>query len=349
MRFTSFAVSTIAALAVVEGQEKVKGVKPYKSQTYLDASIVVVNRLLCVVITSLIAFGTGGLTKLKACFDLKNIMLFAPCAVCYAIADISEILANGAMDPTVYIILSQTRLLLTAITLKLWTGTTQTTLQWIDLSVLTLLVVIFQFIPATFETAGPKTKVFPDPGSKGVPGIGQPCAMMKIMMSVVAGVYSQKLFQGAPMPFEVQLCNISVSGFFCALIALPVSCMLTGSFDVLMEHGLFSAPDYPFKWDKRVLAVIAAYQAREWITNIVVKKFDAVIKNLCNSGAALASFLFGIFVLHKPGGLRLEKDGKTVINEACAAKLCAIIGVCLLVTSYSLGKSYVKVVPSKKG
>jgi hypothetical protein len=302
-----------------------------------------------VIVTSAIAFASGGREKLKACFNVKNIALFAPCAVCYAIADISEILANGAMDPTVYIILSQSRLLLTALTLKLWMGTSQTTLQWIDLTVLTLLVVIFQFIPATFETAGPKTKVFPDPGSKGIPGIGQPCALMKIMMSVIAGVYSQKLYQGEPMPFEVQLCNLSVTGTICAIVVLPIACMLTGSTDVLMQSGLFGGPDYPFRWDRRVYAVIAIYQAREWITNIVVKKFDAVMKNLCNSGAALVSFLYGIFIMNKPGGLWIEKGGKTIINEACAAKFCAILGVCLLVTSYSLGKSYVKVTATKKG
>merc|ERR1719197_1011611 len=151
------------------------------------------------------------------------------------------------------------------------------------------------------------------------------------------------------MPFEVQLCNMSVSGTLCALVALPMSCMLTGTTDVLMENGLFSGPDFPFRWDRRVIAVIAVYQAREWITNIVVKKFDAVMKNLCNSGAALVSFLFGIFLMNKPGGLYIEKDGKQIINEACAAKFCAIIGVCLLVTSYSLGKSYVRLPPTKKG
>jgi hypothetical protein len=333
----------------VEGQQQTKGVKTYKSQPYLDASVVVVNRLLCVLITAVLAFGTGGLTKLKACFDLKNILRFAPCAVCYAIADIAEILANGAMDPTVYIILSQSRLLLTALTLKLWMGNSQTTLQWIDLSVLTLLVVIFQFIPSSFETAGPGTKVFPAPGSKGVPGIGKPCAFLKIMMSVIAGVYTQKLYQGDSMPFVVQLCNLSVTGTIMAIIALPVSCMLTGSLDVLLEKGLFAGPDYPYGWDRRVYAVIGIYQAREWITNVVVKKFDAVIKNLCNAGAALVSFLFGIFVLNKPGGLFMEKDGKTIINEACAAKFCAILGVCLLVTSYSLGKSYVRMPVAKKG
>merc|ERR1719262_764603 len=244
----------------VEGPQQIDGVKPYKSQPYLDASVVVVNRLLCVVTTAVIAFGSGGLTKLKACFDLRNILRFAPCAVCYAIADIAEILANGAMDPTVYIILSQSRLLLTALSLKLWMGTSQTTLQWIDLAVLTLLVVIFQFIPSTFETAGPGTKVFPAPGSKGVPGIGKPCAFLKIMMSVIAGVYTQKLYQGDTMPFVVQLCNLSVTGSIMAIIALPVSCMLTGSLDVLLEHGLFAGPDYPYGWDRRVIAVIGIYQ-----------------------------------------------------------------------------------------
>ena len=208
-------------------------------------------------------------------------------------------------------------------------GTSQTTLQWIDLAVLTLLVVIFQFIPSTFETAGPGTKVFPAPGSKGVPGIGKPCAFLKIMMSVIAGVYSQKLFQGDSMPFVVQLCNQSVTSTIMAIVALPVSCMLTGSLDVLLEQGLFAGADHPYGWDRRVVAVIGIYQAREWICNVVVKKFDAVIKNLCNAGAALVSFLFGIFVLNKPGGLFLEKDGKTIINEACAAKFCAILGVCI--------------------
>merc|ERR1719240_1780864 len=119
---------------VPDARKYVKGVGQYKGQPYLDASVVVVNRVLAVVITAAIAFASGGRAKLNACFDAKNIALFAPCAVCYAIADIAEILANGAMDPTVYIILSQSRLLLTALTLKLWMGTSHTTLQWIDLA-----------------------------------------------------------------------------------------------------------------------------------------------------------------------------------------------------------------------
>lgn len=313
--------------------------KPYKGKPYLDCSPVVVNKFFVVLLGVLVAFSQGGAAQVRACFSREQIEKYYVLAMCYCVADVAEILANSGLDPTVYIIFSQTRLLLTAVAMKVIMGTQQNTLQWVDLSVLTLLICIFQFTPANYL----KSEAAKD--SKGSVLVGLFCTVLKIVMSVGAGVYLQKVMQGGQStPFAVQIVAMNTTSFFFSLLfVLPLSCWLSDvfidptadCFVTLLKRGPFAGPDGG--WDARVIGVIAIYQVREWSTNLVVKRFDALVKNLCNAGATLASYIFGIWVMGKPG---LFVEG--VVNVACMTKFCTIFGVILLVYNYSLGKLYVK-------
>merc|ERR1719263_2255557 len=146
------------------------------------------------------------------------------------------------------------------------------------------------------------------------------------MMSVFAGGYLQlKLQQAKATPFAVQLCAMNLVALpFTILLVLPVSCYLTGTLDQLLQHGPLAGPDG--YWDYRTFAVVGMYVLREWATNLTVKRFDALVKNLCNAGASLLSYIFGIWVMHRVRGLVVE-GGR--INIACVSKLCTI-----LVSSY---------------
>lgn len=308
----------------------------YKGKPYLDSTPVVANKIFTFATALLIAFLLGGRDQVGEAFSLSPdgpMRSLAPCAIAYAIADVAEILANSGMDPTVYIILSQSRLLLTALTMRLVIGTQQSQMQWVDLTVLTLLICIFQFTPQDF--------LKPDAG-KDVDGnfvLGMTCTLVKIMMSVFAGVYLQlKLQQAKATPFAVQLCAMNLVALpFTILLVLPVSCYLTGTLDQLLQHGPLAGPDG--YWDYRTFAVVGMYVLREWATNLAVKRFDALVKNLCNAGASLLSYIFGIWVMHRVRGLVVE-GGR--INIACVSKLCTILGVMLLVYNYSIGKLYVR-------
>jgi len=312
-------------------------VETTKSKPYLDASIVVVSRVIVLITGSLIAYYSGGMALVHEGFAVQNVLNFAPVAICYAVADTAEILANSGLDPTVYIVLSQSRLILTALTLKIVMDAKQTTPQWIDLTVLTFLICIFQFTPADFLTPEEKK------ANGGDAQLGLVCTFVKIACSVIAGVIMQKKLQAsANTPFAVQLCSIHTTGLFAAIVGMPITCWLTGTLDVLYEKGPFGGRDYPYTWDTRTFVVVFAYQCREWLTNLVVKRFDALVKNLCNAGASLCSFLIGIFIMGKKGGLYVHDQYEDRLNVACVTKIMTITCVLLLVGNYSIGKLYVK-------
>jgi hypothetical protein len=306
--------------------------KPYKASPYLEASIIVVNKSILFPIALAIACAQGGWTCVRACFSWRLMKSLMPVAICYSTADVAEILANGQLDPTMYIIFSQSRLLLTALTMKIMLGTKQTTPQWIDLSVLTLLICVFQFTPTVFG------KSAAGGAAGGNLTLGLVCTFLKIMCSVFGGVYLQRAVQGSgSMPFAVQLFAMNVSGLvFTSFVLAPLTCWITGTIDILFTRGPFAGVDG--HWDGRTLLVLFMYQMREWVTNLVIKRFDALVKNLCNAAATLAAFVFAVWVQQSIPGFYVESG----LNLACITKLFIIVGVMALVYNYSLGKLYIK-------
>ena len=78
----------------------------------------------------------------KACFNLKYIIKFSPASIGWVIGDVAEMFASSGLDPAVYIVLTQLRLVLTAVVALFMLGTKQSTLQWIMLACLTLSVMV---------------------------------------------------------------------------------------------------------------------------------------------------------------------------------------------------------------
>ena len=97
----------------------------------------------------------------------------------------------GGIDPTTYIVLSQARLLMTAVLMKYSMGKGQTSLQWMDLVNLTFLIIIFQMLPNDFVTSKSKGATVKDNAALGVI-----MTMAKVVLSVYAGVAQQKAMQG---------------------------------------------------------------------------------------------------------------------------------------------------------
>ena len=70
------------------------------------------------------------------------------------------------------------------------------------------------------------------------------------------------------------------------------------------------------------------YQTREWVTNLVVKRFDALIKNLCNAAATLAAFVFMVWVQHSVSGNARPTPRVARDHTACQQGLLSM-AVCL--------------------
>lgn len=245
----------------------------------------------------------------KACFNWRNILKFAPCSLMWVSGDFMEMMASSGLDPAVYIVLTQLRLVLTAIVALFMLGTRQNKLQWIMLACLTLSVMVFKL---------------DGKGEGGWPMVPLLCTLGKVALSVIAGVYGEKMFKGIKQPFPVQLCNFTITAVPIAALYLPI---LAPAFDEtnIFRYGPFGGPDFGF--DYRTWVVIFFYVFREWVTNICVKRFSAVVKNICNAVAPLAAYVLQFAIL------------QTKVFEI--AKLFIILVVILEVTNYSFAKVYI--------
>ena len=137
----------------------------------------------------------------------------------------------------------------------------------------------------------------------------------------------------------------------------------------MWTYGVFGSPD--FGWDSRTLLVPVFYVSHDWITQLCVKVFNAIVKNICNSMAPLLTYFIQCAVIIRTfqfsfGCLeqRFPHDKYQiqncvwyksvskfflflfqVIREKVpnVEKILIIIGIIITVTNYSLTKSYQKI------
>merc|ERR1719161_766845 len=219
----------------------------YKGKPYLDATPTVLTKFWLVFPCGVaLAYLYGGKQEVYTCFNPDVLWGMLPCGFLFSIADVSEILAQGGIDPTTYIVLSQARLLLTAVVMKIRIGKGQTTLQWMDLMILTIMIIVFQMMPNDFFATKPKGATVKDNALLGVV-----MTMAKVLLSVYAGVAQQKAMQGGgaagKCSFIAQVTAQQVGGIPAILLALPLCCVARGT--PLGVYGFWGGPDGG--WDHR--------------------------------------------------------------------------------------------------
>merc|ERR1719463_594681 len=166
--------------------------------------------------------------------------------------------------------------------------------------------------------------------------------MAKVLLSVNAGVAQQKAMQGnspgGRVSFIAQVTAQQVCGIPAILLALPLCSQVRGT--PLTVFGFFGGPDGG--WDYRTWGVVVAYTLKNYLVSLVIKRFDALIKNICNAGACLLTYWWATSVTHKLPGLFIpEDDGSKRLNQAGVVKIFIILGVLMTVGTYSIGGSYV--------
>jgi hypothetical protein len=316
----------------------------YKGKPYQDATPVAMTKIWMVFpLGMILAYAYGGVDEIYTCFDREVLWAMLPCGFLFSIADTSEILAQGGIDPTTYIVLSQARLLMTAVLMKYSMGKGQTSLQWMDLVNLTFLIIIFQMLPNDFVTSKSKGATVKDNAA-----LGMIMTMAKVVLSVYAGVAQQKAMQGdspgGRVSFIAQVTAQQVCGIPAILLALPLCSQVRGT--PLTVFGFFGGPDGG--WDYRTWAVVVAYTLKNYLVSLVIKRFDALIKNICNAGACLLTYWWATSVTHKTPGLYVSDGGEQRLNQAALVKIFLIFSVLVTVVTYSAGGNYVKKGPAAK-
>jgi len=166
--------------------------------------------------------------------------------------------------------------------------------------------------------------------------------MAKVVLSVYAGVAQQKAMQGdspgGRVSFIAQVTAQQVCGIPAILLALPLCSQVRGT--PLTVFGFFGGPDGG--WDYRTWGVVVAYTLKNYLVSLVIKRFDALIKNICNAGACLLTYWWATSVTHKLPGLYVSDGEEQRLNQAALVKIFLIFSVLVTVVTYSAGGNYVK-------
>jgi len=116
-------------------------------------------------------------------------------------------------------------------------------------------------------------------------------ALGKVSLSVLSGVYGEACFKYAgSQELYVQMTQISFSGALGALMGYVAICHMQNE----SAGEFFRGPDGT--WGMRTLVVAILYCWREWICNLCVKRFDSLVKNICNALALIVTYGFTVLV-----------------------------------------------------
>jgi hypothetical protein len=235
----------------------------------------------------------GGL--LRRNFNPSDLLRWAPIALGWSIADVAEVMANGKLDAATYTILSQSRLVGTAIVMRAVAGARRSTLQWSILVTLTLVIIGWKSLPNEFYMPAPESKA----AEANTKMLGFILTSVKVVLSIVCGVFAQGVLkESAELPFVTQQTQICIVSFVWSSIIVVFMYFYLQP-EVLKkpwnyEGGIFGGAENENGVGGfaagRIYCVIGFYFYREYATNFCVKNFDVLVKNLCNAAAAVLSY-----------------------------------------------------------
>eukprot|EP00933_Yihiella_yeosuensis_P020452 TRINITY_DN1639_c0_g1_i2.p1 TRINITY_DN1639_c0_g1~~TRINITY_DN1639_c0_g1_i2.p1 ORF type:complete len:362 (-),score=82.87 TRINITY_DN1639_c0_g1_i2:209-1213(-) len=244
---------------------------------YTVSSVIFVAQAVCVVIGWILAYQGGGSADLNKCFDTRNLMKFANIGMIYAMGDIFEMESVNYVDSSTYTVLSQAKLIITALLMWVIDGTSQSLMQW--------------FILFT-TSAGMLEYVLV--GKKGggmvISFTGVMLAMTKVMISCYVAVLNQKALKKDSNPFPVQFASLKVSWCLTSLIYM------------LVKDGLMGDGDLFGQWTNRTFVLVfAGFILKTLFNQYLLKVLDAIWKNISEAVGVLlvyfakVTFLGGTF------------------------------------------------------
>jgi len=261
---------------------------------YTVSSVIFVAQIVCVFIGWFLAYSQGGPSDLKKCFDVSIIRKFTYIGMIYAMGDIFEMESVNYIDSSTYTVLSQSKLIVTALLMWMIDGTTQNVMQWFIL----------------FTTSSGMLEYVLVGKAKGAgmtfSATGVILALVKVAISCYVAVLNQKALKADKNPFPVQFSALKVSWAFTSLGYM------------IVKDGILGSGDMWGQWTNRTLVLVfAGFILKTLFNQYLLKVLDAIWKNISEAIGVLLVYFAKVAFL---GG----KFNPTVFNAAVTVILACI-------------------------
>lgn len=261
--------------------------------TYTVSSVIFVAQSLCVVLGWLLAYQSGGKKDLKLCFTPSLIKKFWYIGMIYAMGDIFEMESVNYIDSATYTVLSQSKLIVTALLIWALDGTPQKLMQWFIL--FTTSAGMLEYVLVGKAKGGSMT----------FSPIGVSLALTKVAISCYVAVLNQKALKKDNNPFPVQFASLKVSWALTSLVYMIVK-------DGIFGESLFG------EWTSRTFVLVCfGFILKTFFNQYLLKVLDAIWKNISEALGVLLVYFAKVMFL---GG----SFDATVFNAAVIVILACI-------------------------
>eukprot|EP00931_Biecheleriopsis_adriatica_P119109 TRINITY_DN9437_c0_g1_i2.p1 TRINITY_DN9437_c0_g1~~TRINITY_DN9437_c0_g1_i2.p1 ORF type:complete len:335 (-),score=91.44 TRINITY_DN9437_c0_g1_i2:80-1084(-) len=273
--------------------EWAKGDSP--TANYTVSSVIFVAQVVCVFIGWLLAQSQGGNADLQKCFDVSILKKFAHIGMIYAMGDIFEMESVNYIDSSTYTVLSQSKLIVTALMMWMLDGTKQSVMQWFIL--FTTSAGMLEYVLVGKAKGGAMTfSIF-----------GVSLALVKVAISCYVAVLNQKALKKDSNPFPVQ--------FSC----LKVSWAATSLVYMIVKDGIMGDGSMWGEWTSRtVVLVFAGFILKTLFNQYLLKVLDAIWKNISEAIGVILVYFGKVLFLGGTFDATVFNAGITVVL-ACIA------------------------------
>jgi len=278
---------------------------------YQPLSQVFVTHVLTCVAFVLVTAVLSGRKGLAMCVRPRRLKTASGIGFLDAVGDSLQLIAIGASDAAFYMVISQLKLIATAVVAKSILKKEQTLVQWLTLIAITVCCLLYCDLDLQLVQ-------FKGRGDMEV--FGLTLALAKVAQSAVASVLTERAFKKAedePIwvnQVQLKLCSIPVALLFVVLKGMiycePSQCLQT--------TGFF------YGWDYRTVALCILGVVNFLVLGVIYKNAGAVIKYLAYAQSLWITYVMKIVV-----------DGWPF----CLDLFLVVIILVILVIAYSMAKA----------
>lgn len=238
---------------------------------YHTSSTILLSSSLLAAVSLAVCLTSGGKAQFKSIWKVKPMILFCFSGTVLAVGNYLEMKSLSKLHGAAYQILTQSKIVVTAVGVMCLKGVYQTRLQWI------LLFILMLAMSAYMTVMSREAEI-----CRGQTILGMTFAFLKVAISCVGAVISDKYMK----VYKDDPTHVHVARFSVGASASSVLMVFLGG---TWNAGFFAG------WDVMPYAVTISFLVKNASSIYILSLLDSILKNIAESFAVLLIYTYDVY------------------------------------------------------